>query len=148
MARIVPAVLAAALLVSACAGDHGDLVVDAVVSFDAHAGSPGAVPAYGEAKWQLGGDADLSPSTRVQILAADNCGLVAEGADVQVLAVYSPTTVELKVFQATSIHREPGEEFRDLDCAIWPTTTITVVLPEPIGDRQITGEHATLTGFL
>ena len=146
MTRLVSVALAATLLVSACAGQDGDLVVDAVVRLDIQTTAPGAVSPYNEAKWQLGPDADPSSSTRVQIVAADNCGLVAEGADVQVLAIYSPTTVELRVFEATTL---PGSErFNDLDCAIWPTVRITVVLPEPRGDRTIGGEHDVLTGFL
>ncbi len=130
MVRIAPLVFVATLVASSCAAQGSNLVVETVGRFEDQAAL------YGEAKWQLSPDAQTPLSARIDIVAADNCGLVAEGADVQVLAIYSETTVELRVFEATSVPLEPGEKFRDLDGAIWPTVAIAV---EPLGNRTITG---------
>lgn len=82
------------------------MTVEAVDSFEDEAGE------YEEAKWQLDPDSESS-SSRIGIIAADNCGLVAEGAEVEVLAIYSeatarspvPTRSSLASCEASESHR-------------------------------------------
>ncbi len=95
---------------------------------------------YERVQWQIHPELPPDPSAgMIDLLADDACGSVANsGYEDIVVAEYDDDSVGIAVWQSLHPPASSGG-FSDLSCTIGTQVHLRVDLPEPIGDRTITG---------
>ncbi|MEN8114654.1 MAG: hypothetical protein ABFS21_09725 [Actinomycetota bacterium] len=98
--------------------------------------------------WQVHPDYTIDPdSDSIDLLAADWCGVVTnKNHEIVVAAVYGEGSLSFELWEGHAHPPGPDGELvaETLECAIGLQLHLSVALPEPIGDRAIQGEYASL----
>lgn len=97
---------------------------------------------FGLSPWAFDPEASIAPeSDEVHLITGDQCGShTAHGNEYLVVENATETSVELVVWRADRPPPPPeGPEYIDLSCSIGTVVELTVILEDPIGDRELIG---------